>query len=102
MYVFDGTKRVRKENKVWGQKHIQPDVTPEKKKISSLAFDQPHAQQVGTQSSNVDEVNRSLGPKRNCFNSCFMFPTFVKYLVPHNIYSSTRNSSYLVSNLWTC
>jgi hypothetical protein len=23
MYVFDGTQGVKKENKVWGQKHIQ-------------------------------------------------------------------------------
>jgi hypothetical protein len=46
MYVFDGTKGVKKENKVWGQKHKQPYATLEKKTTSSLAFDQPHAQQA--------------------------------------------------------
>jgi hypothetical protein len=43
MYVFDGTKGVKKENKVWGQKHKQPDVTLKKKTILSLTFYQPHA-----------------------------------------------------------
>ncbi len=57
MYVFDGTKGVKKENKVWGQKHKQPYATLEKKTTSSLAFDQPHAQQAWTQSCNVDEIN---------------------------------------------
>jgi hypothetical protein len=32
MYVFDETKRVKKENKVWGQKHKQLDAIPKKKK----------------------------------------------------------------------
>jgi hypothetical protein len=39
MYVFDGTRGVKKENKVWGQKHKQPDGILEKKTIPSLAFD---------------------------------------------------------------
>jgi hypothetical protein len=43
MYVSNGTKGIKKENKVWGQKHKQPDATLEKKMISSLAFDRPHA-----------------------------------------------------------
>jgi hypothetical protein len=106
MYVFDGTGGVKKENKAWDQKHKQLNATLEKKIIPSLSFDQPHVQQVRTKSCNVDEVNsRTFGSKemtRNCFSSCFMFPTFVKYLAPYNIYFSTRNSSYLVSNLWTC
>jgi hypothetical protein len=38
MYVFDGTGGVKKENKVWGQKHKQLDATPEKKIVSSLAL----------------------------------------------------------------
>jgi hypothetical protein len=46
MYVFDGTKGVKKENKVWGEKHKQPYVTLEKKTTSSLTFDQPHVQQA--------------------------------------------------------
>jgi hypothetical protein len=33
MYVFDGTRGVKKEDKVWGQKHKQPNATPEKKMI---------------------------------------------------------------------
>ncbi len=57
MYVFDGTKGVKKENKVWGEKHKQPYVTLEKKTTSSLTFDQPHVQQAWTQSCNVDEIN---------------------------------------------
>jgi hypothetical protein len=28
MYVFDGTGIIKKENKVWGQKHKQPYTTP--------------------------------------------------------------------------
>jgi len=106
MYVFDGIGRVKKENKVWGQKHKQPNATLEKKILPFLAFDQPHDQKARPQSCNVDEVNiRTSGSKemtRNCFNSCFMFPTFVKYLAPYNIYSSAMNSSYLVNNLWKC
>jgi hypothetical protein len=43
MYVFDGITRVKKENKVWGQKHKQLDGILEKKITSSLTFDQPHA-----------------------------------------------------------
>jgi hypothetical protein len=42
MYVFDGTEGIKKENKVWGQKHKQPDAILEEKKIPSLAFDRPH------------------------------------------------------------
>jgi hypothetical protein len=42
MYVFYGIKRIKKECKVWGQKHKQPYATPKKKIILSLAFDQPH------------------------------------------------------------
>ncbi len=103
MYVFNGTREVKKENKVWGQKHKQPHATPKKKTLPSLAFDRPHAQQVGTQSCNVDEVNnktsRSKEMTKICFSSCSMFPTFVKYLAPYNIYSFARNSSYLVSNV---
>jgi hypothetical protein len=57
MYVFDGTRGVKKENKIYGQKHKQPYATLKKKTILSLAFDQPHALQVRTQSCNVDEVN---------------------------------------------
>ncbi len=106
MYVFDGTKRVKKENKVWGQKHKQPSGIPKKKIVLYLAFDQLHAQQAITQSCNVDEVNnrtsRSKEMMRNYFSSCSMFPTFVKYLTPYNIYSFARNLSYLVSNFWTC
>jgi hypothetical protein len=34
MCVFDGTK-VKKENKVWGQKHKQPNGIPKKKIILS-------------------------------------------------------------------
>jgi hypothetical protein len=105
MYVFDGTRRIKKENEVWGQKHKQPNGIPKKKTISSMAFDQPHAQHI-TQSCNVDEVNiktsESKELTRNCFRSCSMFLTFVKYLTPYSIHSSTRNSSYLVNNLWTC
>jgi hypothetical protein len=103
MYVFDGTRIVKKVNKVWGQKHKQLNGIPKKKIVPSLAFDRPHAQQAITQSYNVDEVNnRTFGSKemtRNCFNSCSMFPTFVKYVTPYNIYSSARNLSYLVNNL---
>jgi hypothetical protein len=44
MHVFDGTKGIKKENKVWGQKHKQPNAIPEKKIAPSLAFDRPHAQ----------------------------------------------------------
>jgi hypothetical protein len=32
MYVFDGIGTVKKENKVWGQKHKQLDAIPKKKK----------------------------------------------------------------------
>jgi hypothetical protein len=39
MYVFNGIGKVKKENKVWGQKHKQPNTTPKKKVILSLAFD---------------------------------------------------------------
>jgi hypothetical protein len=39
MYVFDGIKGIKKENKVWGQKHKQLYTTLEKKTIPSLAFD---------------------------------------------------------------
>jgi hypothetical protein len=31
MYVFDGTEGVKKENKVWGQKHKQLYAIPKKK-----------------------------------------------------------------------
>jgi hypothetical protein len=62
MYVFDGTRGVKKENKAWGQKHKQLDATLEKKTIPSLSFDQPHVQQARTKSYNVDEVNnRTFG-----------------------------------------
>jgi hypothetical protein len=44
MYVFDGTRGLKKENKVWGQKHKQPDGILKKKTVSYLAFDQPHVQ----------------------------------------------------------
>jgi hypothetical protein len=37
MYVFDGTG-VKKENKVWGQKHKQPNGIPKKKIVPSLAL----------------------------------------------------------------
>ncbi len=61
MYVFDGIKGVKKINKFWGQKHKQPNATLKKKTILSLAFDQLHVLQVGTQSCNVDEASsRSL------------------------------------------
>jgi hypothetical protein len=43
MYVFDGTKGVKKENKVWDQKHKQPNAIPANKIIPSLAFDRPLA-----------------------------------------------------------
>jgi hypothetical protein len=33
-YVSDGTGGIKKENKVWGQKHEQPDVSLEKKIVS--------------------------------------------------------------------
>jgi hypothetical protein len=105
MYVFDGIK-VKKENKVWGPKHKQPNGIPKKKIILFLTFDRPHVQQAITQSCNVDEVNnRTSGSKemmRNYFSSCSMFPTFINYLTPYSIYFSTRNSSYLVNNFWTC
>jgi hypothetical protein len=39
MYVFDGTRRIKKANKVWGQKHKQLDGILEKKIVSSLAID---------------------------------------------------------------
>jgi hypothetical protein len=38
MYVFDGTGKVKKENKVWGQKRKQPNAIPKKKIVLSLAF----------------------------------------------------------------
>ncbi len=44
MYVFDGTRGVKKENKVWGQKHKQPDGILEKKIVPYLAFNRPHVQ----------------------------------------------------------
>jgi hypothetical protein len=60
-----------------------------------LAFDWLHARQARTQSYNVDEVNtrtsRSKEMMRNYFNSCSMFLTFVKYLIPCNIYSFANN-----------
>jgi hypothetical protein len=40
MYVFDGIGGVKKENKVWGQKHKQLDATLENKTIASSSFDQ--------------------------------------------------------------
>jgi hypothetical protein len=42
MYVFNGIKGVKKENKVWGQKHKQQNGIPKKKIVPSMAFDQPH------------------------------------------------------------
>jgi hypothetical protein len=43
MCVFDGTKGIKKENKVWGQKHKQQNGIPKKKIVPFVAFDQPHA-----------------------------------------------------------
>jgi len=80
----------RRKTRFGAQKHKQLDATPKKKTISSLAFDLLHVQQAGTQSCNVDEVDiRTFGSKdmiKICFNSCSMFPTFIKYLAPYIIY----------------
>jgi hypothetical protein len=44
MYVFNGTGGVKKENKVWGPKQKQLNVTLQKKTVPYLTFDQLHAQ----------------------------------------------------------
>jgi len=77
MYVFYGTRGVKKENKVWGQKHKQPNGIPKKKIQLPMAFDQPHVQQVITQSCSIDDVNnrtsRSKEMMKNYFNSCSIY-----------------------------
>jgi hypothetical protein len=42
LHVFDGTEGIKKENKVWGQKHKQPNAAPKKESILFLAFDRHH------------------------------------------------------------